>query len=397
MINKIIESFKYIKISDLFAPFIFIIILPFSLILKLFNIVFDRHIWLVNEEKNTARDNGYYFFKYMRSEHKSFRCYYVIDKKCNDYNKVKDLGNIIQFGSIKHWLYYMASEYNISNQKGANPNTVLFYFIHIYLRLYNNRVFLQHGITINNGEWLHYKNTRFRYFICGAKREYDFIINNFGYPKKNVILTGFSRWDNLIENITEDKTILIMPTWRSWLGREMNNLQKNINFKETNYFKYWNGLLNDDNFIKYIEKNNYQVYFYPHNNMQKFLYLFNSKSKNISFINSNTDIQYMLRKSSIMITDYSSVSLDFGYMKKPVIYYQFDEKEYREKQYKDGYYSYVNDGYGPVCNNLEDLVNEIIKISQKGLNIKYEKRMNEFFELHDKNNCERIYNAISNN
>ena len=394
MIKKTIYSIKYIKIYDFLSIFIFLLMIIPSITFKMINKIKKRNLILVTEDGKTARDNGYYFYKYIRTIHPNDYCFYVIDKKCNGYKKVKKYGNIIQLRSMKHWLYYMSAKYNISNHKSGNPSPALFYVLHIYLNIYNNRVFLQHGITINNGEWLHYKNTRFRYFICGAKREYDFIINRFGYPKKNVLLTGFSRWDNLAKNITKDKTILIMPTWRNWLGRELNNLQKGINFKETNYFKYWNGLLNDDNFIKYIEKNNYKVYFYPHNNMQKFLYFFNSKSKKISFINTNTDIQYMLRISSIMITDYSSVSLDFGYMKKPVIYYQFDEKEYREKQYKDGYYSYVNDGYGPVCNNLEDLVNEIINLSEKGLNTKYKKRMEKFFVIRDQKNCERIYNAI---
>ena len=392
MINKIKSSFKYVKLNDFIAPVIFLLVLPFSLIFKLYNLITKNHIWLVNEEKNTARDNGYWFFRYMRTYHKNIKCYYVIDKKCNDYNKVKDYGNIIQFGSLKHWLFYMSSEFNISNQKGASPNTILFYFLHVYLGLYNKRVFLQHGITINNGEWLHYKNTRFRYFVCGAKREYDYIINKFGYPKENVILTGFARWDNLFEDITEKNTILIMPTWRNWLGRELNSLHKNIDFKKTDYYKNWNGLLNDKAFIKFIEKNNYKVYFYPHNNMQKFLNLFNSPSKNINFIDSNVDIQYMLRKSEIMITDYSSVSLEFGYMHKPVVYFQFDEIEYRERQYKEGYYSYLKDGYGPICHSLDEIINGL---NQADLNRKeYIKRSNDFFTIMDKNNSERIYNSL---
>ena len=170
-----------------------------------------------------------------------------------------------------------------------------------------------------------------------------------------------------------------MPTWRNWLGREFNHLHKNIDFEETSFFKNWNGLLNDKEFINYIEKNNYKVYFYPHHNMLKYLKSFNSKSKNISFIDSNIDIQYMLRTSSIMITDYSSVSLDFGYMLKPVIYYQFDKKEYRERQYEAGYYSYSNDGYGPVCNRVHEIINAIDSVNNN-FDI-YKKRSIDFFML----------------
>ena len=34
-----------------------------------------------------------------------------------------------------------------------------------------------------------------------------------------------------------------------------------------------------------------------------------------------------------MITDYSSVAIDFAYMKKPTLYYQFDEEKFRRGQY----------------------------------------------------------------
>ena len=395
MISKIKDSVKYIKIKDILSIFIFIIMIPLSLVCKVYNKISKKHIWLVSEEKDTARDNGYHFFKYMREKHNDFNCYYAIDKKCNDYDKVKDLGNIIQFGSLKHWLYYMSSEYNISNQKGSSPNKVIFYFLHIYLKLFNNRVFLQHGITINNGDWLHYKNTRFRYFISGAKREYDYVIDKFGYPKDNVILTGFSRWDNLHQDITEKNKILIMPTWRNWLGREFNNFYKNIDFKSTLYYKSWNGLLNNKQFINFIEKNNYKVYFYPHYHMQKFLDEFKTSSDNINFVTSDVDIQYMLRTSSLMITDYSSVSLDFGYMLKPVIYYQFDEKEYRDNHLKEGYYSYLKDGYGPVCESVKEIIKGIEKVN-KDFSI-YKKRSKEFFTLMDDKNSERIYKELKNN
>ena len=57
-------------------------------------------------------------------------------------------------------------------------------------------------------------------------------------------------------------------------------------------------------------------------------------------------------------------------------------------------FSYPNDGFGPICDNIEDLVNQFIFIYKNGLNKKYEKRMKNFFEIRDNNNCERIFNVI---
>ena len=154
--KKIKDSIKYIKLNDLCAPIIFILTIIPALLFKLINKIKKRKLWLVCENGETARDNGYHFYKYVRTKHKEDYCFYVINKKANDYKKVEQYGNIIQFKSIKHWIYYLAADYNISNQKNGNPNQPFFYILHVSLGLFNNRVFLQHGITKDDAEILYY-------------------------------------------------------------------------------------------------------------------------------------------------------------------------------------------------------------------------------------------------
>ena len=382
--KKVLDSLKYIKITDLVSPFIFIIAFIPSLIYRLYLLITKKELWLISEQRNAARDNGYYFFKYIRNEHPIDCVYYAIDKKCNDYNKVKNLGNIIQFGSLKHWILYMSSKYNISNQKYGNPNEKFWYVMHVMFNMYNNRVFLQHGITKDDSPWLYYKNTKFKYFVCGAKKEYEYIKEKFGYNEKQLLLTGFPRWDTLDDSLLEKKTILIMPTWRNWLGRDFNKSNSIDSIKDTEFYKSWNGLLNDKQFIDYIDKNNVTVYFYPHINMQKYLNEFIINSPNIKLVDINTDIQMMLKKCELMITDYSSVAFDFAYMNKPVIYYQFDYDEYRSKQLQEGYYDYQKDGFGPVCNILDEVIDSINN----------KKNKNNFFENRTSDNCNKLYEYL---
>lgn len=393
MISKIKKNLKYIKLKDILSFFIFILVVIPAAIFKLINKIRKKKLLLVTENGKTARDNGYHFYKYVRKYHPNDYCFYVIDKKNNEYNKVKEYGNIIQYKSIKHWIYYLAADYNISNQKDGNPDAPLFYVLHVMLGLYNNRIFLQHGITINNPTWLHYNETKFKKIICGAKEEYEFIKKAFGYPEENVVYTGFARFDNLHNLNINKNQILIMPTWRSWLGRETNSLGEKYEFKQTEYFKNWNGLLNDKEFVKFIEENDLKVLFYPHMNMQKFLDNFNVKSNNIEIVSMNTDIQKVLKESAIMITDYSSVFMDFAYMCKPILFFQFDYEEFRDKQYSEGYYDYKN-GFGPSCNNKNKLVKEFEKIYKEGLNNQYIDKMNSFFEIKDQKNCQRIYEYL---
>ena len=395
--KKILNNLKYIKFNDLISPFIFLFVLPISLVYKIYNKIKKRRIWLVCEDGYHARDNGYHFYKYMRKTHDDIDCYYVIDKKEKDYNKVKKYGNIIQFKSFKHWMYYLSCELNISSQKSGNPSKPLFYVLHVYLNLFNNRVFLQHGVIKDYCEWLIYKNTKFKYFICGAKKEFEYIDSTYGYPKGSVIYTGLARFDKLHNIKVNKKQILIMPTWRMWLGRDTNSLSKKIDFKETDFYKNWNKLLTNKKLIKYIEENNINILFYPHIDMQKFLNEFKCKSKNIKFLDLKTDIQKVLKESSLLVTDYSSVFMDFGYMRKPIIYFQFDKKEFREKQYQEGYFSYENDGFGSVISSENKVVDKILKYIENNFTVEttYKKRMDQFFELNDSKNSERIYQKIN--
>lgn len=386
---------KKVKITDFLSILILFIALPISWIVKLINKINHKKLWLICELKDTCRDNGYHLFKYIRTKHSNDLCYYAINKKSKDYQKIKKYGNIIQFGSFKHWVFYLAADKNISSHKEGNPNHAIFTVIHRFLNLYNNRVFLQHGITKDNVPMFYYKNTKFNLFICGAKKEYEYIKEVFGYPEDSVVYTGFARFDNLHQNKINSNQILIIPTWRRWFELENNK----ANFLESDYYQYWSNLIKDKKLNDYAKKNNLKILFYPHYQMRKYINEFKKISSNIKILKDDeVDIQNLLKKSALIITDYSSVYMDFAYMKKPVIYYQFDYEKYRDSHLQEGYFNYEKDGFGKVLTNKDGIVKEIISLHKTNFKVpkKYYNRMIKFFELNDTKNCERIYNAIKN-
>ena len=59
--KKIIENLRFIKLKDIWAIFQFIFAIIPAIILK----CIKKNIWLICEDENEARDNGYVFFKYM--------------------------------------------------------------------------------------------------------------------------------------------------------------------------------------------------------------------------------------------------------------------------------------------------------------------------------------------
>lgn len=390
------NKLKFVKFKDLLSAFLlFLVIIP-ALITK----IFIRDFWLICEDKNEARDNGYWFFKYLKEKQPKQKCAYAINKKSVDYNKVKDLGKVISYSSISHWFWYIVADKNISSQKGGKPNAAICYLFEVVLKMRkNNRVFLQHGIIKDDMDWLYFKNTNMRMFCTSTQDEFDYLNKVYGYPKGYVKLTGLCRYDNLNNFKVNKKQILLMPTWRQWISKEVESKQiegTNI-FTQTNYFKKWQEFINSPKLDKLLQKYNVNLLFYPHRNMQKYLQYFDIKSNNIKVGNwQDYDIQQVLKESALMITDYSSVYFDFAYMKKPIIFYQFDEQEFRKHQYKQGYFDYHNTPLGDWTDDIDKLLELLETYIKNDYKHNHEEQLINYFKYNDDKNCERTYLEIKN-
>ena len=109
------------------------------------------------------------------------------------------------------------------------------------------------------------------------------------------------------------------------------------------------------------------------------------------------DLQLLMKESMLMLTDYTSAVMDFAYMQKPVLYYQFDYDKYRNEHFKEGYFNYERDGFGKVVYDEKSLLTELESLVKTPvMTEEYKARLESFFPLRDKNNCERIYEAIKN-
>ena len=364
----------------------------------------NKDVWLLSERPSEAKDNGYRFFQYVRAEHPEINAYYVIDKSHEeDYNRVKPLGNVIQHGSWKHKTLFMLSEKLITAHKGFIEPWNYRNFKRYFQRFTKEKkyIFLQHGI-IGNGvmDFLGKRNpnNHFNLFICGAKPEFDYINNNFGYLPGEVAYTGLARFDYL-KNQPKNQ-ILIMPTWRSGIVQPSwikNKVVEDEDFLSSEYFQRFQSIINNKKLMDLLEKHDFKLIFYPHYEVQQYLKYFKSSSNRVVLADKDSnDVQTLLMESKLLITDYSSVHFDFAYMNKPLVYYQFDREIFFKKHYKKGYFSFEDHGFGPVLESEEDLINFLKSALENNLSMdpEYRSRTDDFFVLKDDRNCERIYNEI---
>jgi len=365
----------------------------------------NRDIWIFSERPSEAKDNGYRFFQYINENHPEINSYYLIDESNEkDYGKIKKIGNTLQYGSLKHKLYFILSKKLVAAHKDViepwNYGNFKKYFHKITPA--KKYIFLQHGITkddVSNILGKKNPNSHFDLFICGAKPEYDFITNNFGYLPCEVVYTGFARFDYLHNTNTKNQ-ILIMPTWRkgivqpSWVKHKIVDDE---DFLNSEYYITYQNLINNKELINILNENGFKLIFYPHYEVQQYLKYFTSKNPNIIIADCNSyDVQTLLIESKLLITDFSSVYFDFAYMNKPLAYYQFDKEFFFKNHYKKGYFSYENHGFGPVIESEEDLINFLESAFQNNFSMdpEYRTRTDDFFVLKDDRNCERIYNEI---
>ena len=364
-------------------------------------------IWIISDKLNLAGDNGEYFFRYLKKKNPiGINFYFLLNKNCSEYNRLKSLGNILEFGSELHFDIFLKSDKIISSvfeEWVINP----FSNDYRYMRdlIHFDFIFIQHGIIKDDlSKYLNRFRTNISLFITSSEKEYKSILNsNYGYNENNVILTGLPRFDNLqrLHNlINKEKIVLILPTWRMYIkGTYDSKSYKSIyskSFNLTKFYAFYNNLINNDELLKNMENLNYTgiICLHPYFSNQWLDFNQNKLFSTRKFC----DYQNLILKSSLLVTDYSSVFFDFAYLKKPIVYTHFDYVEYRNNHYQNGYFNYLKNGFGPVCYDFNCSIKQIILKIKNGCYIEkiYLQRIKNFFKYNDEKNNERLFHLLIN-
>jgi CDP-glycerol glycerophosphotransferase (TagB/SpsB family) len=364
-----------------------------------------NEIWLVSDRINRGDDNGEIFFKYMQSEQKKRgrKVYFVIEKECEDYQRIRKMGPVVEPLSEEHKMKHLMSDWVISSQandpviRPFGAETVLYQDLCHDFKF----AFLQHGVIKDDlSGWLNRYNRKMEGFVVTTKPEYDSILDyNYYQDAKNVWLTGLPRHDALYHD--EKKYITIMPTWRKSLTKGIHPVTSVWlvvdDFQNSAFYQFYNGLLNHPRLLEKAEELGYTLCFKPHPNFLSVLDQF-QKDPRVVFFEESKSYREVYAQTDLILTDYSSAIFDFVLMNKPVIYSQFDAADFfnGSHSYVEGYYDYQRDGFGEVEHDLEGTVNRIIEYMENGCQVKpkYQERIQNTFAFHDHNNSQRVYEKI---
>ncbi|MBQ6331998.1 MAG: CDP-glycerol glycerophosphotransferase family protein [Clostridia bacterium] len=391
MRESLLGKLKRVRPGDIGHFFLFLLaLLPAAILRKR-----RKHLWLLCEYAQEAQDNAFALFRYLRTHRKDVDAVYAIARRSPAYGKVAALGPAVGYGSLRHWVYYLAAEVNISSQKGGKPNAAVCYLLEVRLGWIGTpRVFLQHGVTKDDLPFLHEENAKLSMFCCAAEPEYEFVRDTFGYAPGVVRYTGFCRFDALLDAKPDPDLVLILPTWRMWLERSCRSAEA---FRNSEYCRRWQAFLDDPALDALLRETGKRAIFCVHRNVSKFETCFVSPSERIAVKRWNEiDVPELIGKAAVLVTDFSSVYMDFAFMKRPVVYYQFDRDAYRKGHLPTGYFDYERDGFGPVAETASEALAALRGIIARGCRMErvYEERVDRFFTLRDRGSAARTTQAI---
>lgn len=189
-----------------------------------------------------------------------------------------------------------------------------------------------------------------KYIITGAPRN-DFLF------KLNDPLKIRPLFGNALDT---DKLIYFLPTFREGYSKKQGNKEYNnpFGFKE----------FSPEVFDRFLEVNNCKMIFKPHPDEESLIlkYFLNYPLKNIlilrdkDLMTNGLDLYELLNSCALLITDYSSVFVDYLLLDRPIIFAPVDIDAYKQTRgmVVESYDSWTP---GPKVYDQDSLQNEIFK------------------------------------
>ena len=290
-------------------------------------------------------DNAYAYFKYIQKYHKDeYECFWITQPGANT-NFAK---NAYTINSLKSIYHILTSKYFVTTHSSR--------FINFAKSKRHINMCLWHGMPLKKLGLNEYplRDDLKTYYETLGQNAYFFVTSDvfklfmipcFNADYSRLYITGQPRTDMIFSDDNKDKlqeffglnnfskTIFYMPTYKENLNVRVKQTSKEY----TNIFYFDD--YDEQQFINYLEENNILFIMKPHpydENFYKEHLDTIPKSKNFKlvfnedFVNEDIYSYELFKYVDLMISDFSSVTLDYLILNRPVIYLNNLTDEYGE-------------------------------------------------------------------
>ncbi|MCR4512519.1 CDP-glycerol glycerophosphotransferase family protein [Aeromicrobium sp. 50.2.37] len=288
-----------------------------------------RPLWLVGERRDTAQDNGAALFTYLRRHRRDLRAYYVVERGTPAWDRMRPLGRVVAHGSWRHrLLLWHASHlvnafdpdvYGIPETWGRDD-----YVRHVRPRVGTRRVFLQHGVVYRDlAPVIGRLVAGYDLVLTSAAAERDWIAGRLGYGDR-AVLTGLPRHDLLVrEPAAGGPRVLFAPTWRADLvvpsyreggGGPVEGVE------ESGYARLVRGVVEHPALAAALARHGAVLEVLPHYEARGLLADLVDDRADVHLVDQDREeFGAVLRRASVLLTDYSSTLFDAALLGLPVV------------------------------------------------------------------------------
>jgi len=304
---------------------------------------------------------------------------YLVGKKCPQAKELKAKygKNVIVFEKYKNIIFkifgMLAKTKYFLTSFGAQDK-----YLAQFLRdnKYIDYIFMQHGVvfTTLRAFQSHHQNV-YDKILVSSSQEAELWTKYCNIDKKDLIKVGLPRWD-LLNNLpkSKEKSIFLFPTWRMTFREK--------NFKDSQYYKSLVSLSNNKELNKILKDNSIKLYYGMHH-VLKNNSLSDFKLDNVEIVDMLKVSDY-IKKCDLLITDYSSIWVDFAFQNKPVLFYLMDyqDKYLNELDIQSSGTAYTQlDKLFNKCTTEQEVVNMIKLYIKRNFDLESTKKdiLNDFF------------------
>ena len=207
-------------------------------------------------------------------------------------------------------------------------------------------------------------NSKLSYVVCSSEGVRKIYAEAFGVDEKNVLPLGAPRVDYLLneENQTKaleeihekyphtqnKKILLYAPTFRDEPERDKEIL-KNFNISA----------------VREALKEEYEIFIRLHPQ----IHISDRDTVGATDVTDFSDVRKLILASDVLVTDYSSICMDFSLLSKKTVFFAYDLEWYTER--RDFYFDYESFVPGLVAKTTEDLIEAVKADFQSERNEKF--------------------------
>jgi CDP-glycerol glycerophosphotransferase (TagB/SpsB family) len=371
------------------------------------SIVIPKQHNLVLFYGNRFADNIKYLYSYVHSNRDSQDVeYYFLTKKAQVFNELHkaDLP-VLRFPSLKACIKILRTKVLVVD------NMDWIYHGRFYLFFKSYKVQLWHGIGMKQIEkdfqseklW-----SKIFDFLTGRFPRYDLLVSTCDFYSQNRFRSAFNV-DKIVEfGYPRTDIFLNPPDSEIYIGTDLKIINRVRKYKDDQYrivlyaptFRDSGGNAIEEGLVdlEKLSKNavkNREIWVIKFHPVEKINCEW-EKITNLILYARNKDIYPLLPIIDLLITDYSSIYMDFLLLGKPVVFFPYDYAKYIKEDRKLQFdYDWMTPG--PKCYTQDDL-EQNVRTTLAGEDPKYKKRREELIDLvfkhQDGNAAARIWEYI---